>query len=127
MKKPPHNEKLLLLIEDDEFLANLLVGRFKKEGINFDLAMDAESGMIKALKNKPDLIALDLLLPGMDGYEFLEKIRANEKLVSVPVIVLSNLGQKSEIDRAMELGAKDFLVKAHFDLDDIVQRIRKFL
>lgn len=121
------NKKLVLLIEDDEFLAGLLEERFKKERINFDLAVDAETGLSKVHENKPDLIILDLILPGADGYEFLEKLKADKKLASVPVVVLSNLGQKSEIERAMKLGAKGFLVKAHFGLDEIVQKIKKFL
>ena len=100
---------------------------FNKEGLELDLARDAETAMRKVRKNRPKLILLDLVLPGMDGYEFLEKIKADKELASIPVIILSNLGQKSEVERAIKLGAEAFLVKANLDLDEISQKIKKSL
>lgn len=115
----------VLIIEDDAFLAELLVKHVqRKAGIEVSLALDAETGLAKVKEQRPDLILLDLLLPGMNGYEFLEKIKADPELSSIAVIVLSNLGQKEEIDRALKLGALDFLVKSHYDLDEIVTRIK---
>ena len=78
-------------------------------------------------KLKPDLILLDLLLPGLDGFEVLKRVRANEALKETPVIIFSNLGQKEDIERAKGLGANDFLIKANFTLDDVVVKIKTFL
>ncbi len=119
--------KKILVVEDDKFLNDLLSKHFTKEGFHFDLAADGESAIKRAEENKPDLILLDLLLPSIDGYEVLKKLKENPSLSSIPVIVLSNLGQKDEIDKALGLGATDFLVKAKFDLFDIVSKVKHTL
>ncbi len=119
--------KRVLIVEDDKFLNDLLAKHFAKDGFNFDLAPDGESALVKAGEQKPDLVLLDLYLPGIDGYEVLRRIKANPNLSSVPVIILSNLGQKDEIDKGMQLGASDFLVKAKFDLFDIVSKVKHTL
>lgn len=121
------NEKRILLVEDDNFLADLLVLRFKKENFLFELAKDGEESLEKARSLKPDLIVLDLVLPGISGYEVLTQLKADKELASVPVLILSNLGQKDEIERGLRLGAVDFIVKAAFDLDQIVDKIKKLL
>lgn len=115
--------KKILLIEDDTFISEMIVKKLKATGLIVDLAIDAESGMVKIQGEKPDLILLDIVLPGMDGFAFLEKIKADKELSSIPVLILSNLGQKDEIERGFALGAKDFLVKAHLDLDEILQKV----
>ena len=117
----------ILFVEDEKFIADLVMDHLGKEGLELDLARDAETAMRKVRKNRPKLILLDLVLPGMDGYEFLEKIKADKELASIPVIILSNLGQKSEVERAIKLGAEAFLVKANLDLDEISQKIKKSL
>ena len=119
--------KKVLIVEDDKFLNDLLAKHFGKEGFNFDLAPDGETALAKAEKVKPDLILLDIYLPGIDGYEVLRRLKSNPALASVPVVILSNLGQKDEIDKGMGLGAVDFLVKAKFDLFDIVSKVKDVL
>ena len=119
--------KKILLIEDDTFISEMVLKKLKETGLAVSLAIDAETGMAKVQEDKPDLILLDIVLPGMDGYEFLEKIKADKKLSSLPVLILSNLGQKDEIERGLALGAKDFLVKAHLNLDEIVQKAKQAL
>lgn len=119
--------KKILLIEDDAFIGEMIVKKLEAAGFIVDLAIDAESGMAKVQKEKPDLILLDLVLPGMDGYEFLEKLRADKQLSSITVLILSNLGQKDEIERGLRLGAKDFWVKTHHDLNEIVQKVNEML
>lgn len=119
--------KKILVIEDDKHLDYLLTTRLRKEGFNFDLAFDAESGLEKLKAQGADLILLDIILPGMNGFEFLEKIKADPRLAEIPVLIVSNLGQPQEIERGRQLGAIDFLVKANVDLDEIVAKINHIL
>ena len=116
--------KKVLIIEDDKFLGELLVKRLSQENLFIELAIDGEAGIAKATDLKPDLILLDILLPGMNGYAVLEKLKADPALKDIPVIILSNLGQKGEIEKGLALGAADFLIKAEFDLNDIVGKIQ---
>ncbi|MCH7605112.1 response regulator [Patescibacteria group bacterium] len=125
MSSKRKKNRKILIIEDDIFLAELLIGDLEQTGIDLDLVPDAEKAMEKIKENQPDLIILDIILPGMSGFEFLANIKANKKLSSIPIIILSNLGQKSEIEKGMKLGAQAFLVKANFELDELVQRIQE--
>ena len=119
--------KKVLLIEDDKFLCDLMIRKLKDEDFEVFVAMDGEEGLRSAIENKPDLILLDLILPAMDGFEVLERIRQNELIAEMPVIILSNLWEKDDVERAMKLGAKDYLIKAHFTLNEIVDKVRTFL
>ena len=83
-----------------------------------------EEGFKKIREHKPDLILLDLILPGLDGFEILERLKDNPSTSGIPVLILSNLGQKDEIERGLKLGAIDFLVKAHFTPEEIVDKIK---
>ena len=117
----------ILVIEDDKFLRELIVRGLKKEKFEVVFAIDGEEGVKKTEEEKPDLILLDLMLPGIDGFEVLEQIKKNSSIASIPVIILSNLGQKDDIDRGIELGAVDFLVKAHFTPGEIVTKVKAVL
>ena len=113
----------VLVVEDDKFLRELFVRKLFTEGFEVDSAIDAGEVFDILAKKKPEIILLDLILPGIDGFEILSKIKNDPKLSDIPVMVISNLGQKEDIDRAMELGAVDFLVKANFTLDEIIARV----
>jgi DNA-binding response OmpR family regulator len=117
----------ILIIEDDRFLRELMVRKLKMENLEVVEAEDGAEGLKKIKEEKPDLVLLDLILPEMDGFEVLEQKRKDEEIKNIPVIILSNLGQKEEIDRGLQLGAKDFLVKAHFSPSEIVEKIKLFL
>jgi len=116
--------KKILVIEDDKFLRELISQKLLKEGYEVVEAVDGDSGLEKAKEEKPDLILLDLILPGIDGFEVLSKVKADPKISSTPVIILSNLGQKEDVEKGMKLGAADFLVKAHFTPGEIVSKIK---
>lgn len=117
----------VLVIEDDKFLRELLVRKLAGEGFDVENAIDAEAAFAILAQRKPGIILLDLILPGIDGFEILGRIKADQKIADVPVIILSNLGQKEDIDKALSLGAKDFMVKANFTLDEIVSKVRGIL
>lgn len=119
--------KKILIIEDDALLGRLLAKRLKEEELDFSLVITGEEGLEKARTEKPDLILLDLVLPGIDGYEVLRQLKDNKELAGIPVVIISNLGQKAEIERGLQLGAEDFIVKANFDLDQIMEKIKPFL
>lgn len=118
---------LILVVEDDTFLKNLIVSRLEQEG--FKVAWIAEGKTVLEFLKKtiPILIVLDLLLPGIDGFQILQEIRSDLRLKELPVIVLSNLGEQEHIDRAKMLGADDYLVKAHFTLGEIIEKINKLV
>ena len=122
-----NSQRTILIVEDDEFLRSLAAKRLEKEGYHIAVAVDGESALNVAVETRPALILLDLLLPGLDGFEVLKQVRANEVVGKVPVIVFSNLGQRQDIEKAKELGADDFLIKANFTLDDLAERITQKL
>jgi len=117
----------VLLVEDDLFLSKILSSKFKKEGFLVELAMDGEEGLKKVKSFAPDIILLDLIMPKKNGFEVLEEIKLNDKTKNIPVIILSNLGQNSDVSKGKELGAVDYLVKANFSLKEVVARVREHL
>ncbi|MEK7569095.1 MAG: response regulator [Patescibacteria group bacterium] len=117
----------VLVIEDDKFLRELLVRKLASEGFDVQNAIDAQAAFTILAERKPKIILLDLILPGVSGFEILEKIKSDPKIADVPVVILSNLGQKEDLDKAIALGAKDFMVKANFTLDEIVTKVRSIV
>ncbi len=119
--------KTILVVEDDKFLRELISKKLKDEGYQLAQAVDGEEGAEKAKKVSPDLILLDLILPGIDGFEVLSRIKKDPTTSDIPVIILSNLGQKEEIEKGIKLGATDYLIKAHFTPGEIVEKIKEVL
>ncbi len=123
----PNSGKKILIVEDDSFLRKLVVRKLTSEGYDVSEAFDGEQGIKKAQTENPDLILLDLILPGIDGFEVLARIKDNEDTSSTPVIILSNLGQKEDIEKGFNLGAVDYLIKAHFTPNEIIEKINALL
>ena len=119
--------KAILIIEDDKFLRELFVRKLIKEGFKVSEAIDGEEGLKKIKEEKPDLVLLDLILPGIDGFEILSRLKEESILSTIPVIILSNLGQREEIEKGLNLGAKDYLVKALFTPGEIIDKIKAYL
>jgi len=118
----------ILIIEDDKYLRELMVRKLSSEkSLDVSSAIDGESGLKAFEKEQPDLVLLDLILPGIDGFEVLTKMKENTDLASIPIIILSNLGQKSDIEKGMKLGAVDYMVKAHFTPNEIVNKVKQTL
>ncbi len=117
----------VLLVEDDPFLSNLLKVRLQKENVDVTLARDGEEALKKIEEERPGLVLLDLILPKKSGFEILEKVSNDPQLKDMPVIIISNLGQTSDIQRGKELGAVEYYVKAKISIDDLVDKIKTFL
>ena len=117
----------IVLIEDDRFLQELLKKKLTSEKLSVKTSYDGEEGLRLVRESQPTLILLDLLLPGMDGFEFLSIAKQEPAIKDIPVVILSNLGQREEINRAMELGAADFLIKSNFAPDEILKKVRPML
>lgn len=120
-------EENILIVEDDKFLRELISRKLINEGFKIEEAIDGEEGLKKLQEVKPDLILLDLILPGVDGFEVLERTKDNPSTSMIPVLILSNLGQRDEIEKGLKLGAVDFLVKAHFTPEEIVDKVKEIL
>jgi DNA-binding response OmpR family regulator len=120
--------KTILIIEDDNFLQGLEATKLKKEGYNVLTASNSiEAFAVFEGKDKIDLVLLDLLLPDIDGFMILEKIRQNKALQSIPVIVFSNLSEEKDVDRATKLGISDFMIKSNFTLDEISKKVKELI
>ena len=119
--------KNILVVEDDKFLRELIIRKLDEEGYTTSEAVDGEEGAKKTKEEKPDLVLLDLILPGIDGFEVLASIKQNPQTSSIPVIILSNLGQTEDVEKGLKLGAIDYMVKAHFTPGEIVEKVKGVL
>jgi len=119
----------VLLVEDDPFLREICSKKLTKEGYAVYEAADGAEALNAVKKIKPHIVLLDVILPTMDGFQILKGIRADQdkKISQIPIVMLSNLGQEDDIKRAMELGANDYLVKAHFTTEEIADRVNSIL
>lgn len=121
------NKKKVVVVEDDEHISKVYEIKLAKEGIEVILARDGEEAVAKITSEKPDLILLDLMIPKKDGFGVLEDIKKIPELASIPVIVLSNLGQQSDQDRALGLGATEYLVKVDYPIQEVIDKVKKYL
>ncbi|PIS42028.1 MAG: response regulator [Candidatus Kerfeldbacteria bacterium CG08_land_8_20_14_0_20_40_16] len=121
------SKKKILLVEDDSFLAGMYVSKLNLEDFEVSLADNGEDGLKIAKQKLPNLILLDILLPQMDGFEVLKRLKENPQTAKIPIILLTNLGQKKDVDRGLALGAKDYLIKAHFMPNEVIAKIKKIL
>ncbi len=116
--------KKVMWVEDDKFLSDLISRKLGHQGCRLMYATTGEEALKILETDIPDVLILDILLPGISGFDVLEKVRSGEKTKNIPVIILSNFSQNNEVDRAMKLGAKKFLIKASIVLDDLVHEIQ---
>jgi len=116
----------ILFVEDEPTLQKELKEILEQEKIRIVSAFDGEEGLKVAQKEKPDLILLDLILPKKDGFEVLKKLKTDEETKDIPVIVLTNLEGVGDIEKALELGATTYLVKANYKLEDVIAKIKEF-
>lgn len=117
----------ILMVEDDPFLLSMYSAKFEMDNFIVVIADDGERGVELAKKEIPDIILLDIMLPKLDGFEVLKRIKADAKTKDIPVILLTNLNQKNEMEKGMSLGAADFLIKAHYLPSEVVTKIKSTL
>ena len=117
------NKKRIVLIEDEQVLVNLLKKRLEEEGYEVQIALDGVSGLELIHTAKPDLVLLDMMLPRMSGFSILEQLNAEKIIPAMPLVIVSNSGQPIELDRALKLGVRDYLVKVNFDLNEVVTKV----
>ena len=122
------SKKRVLVAEDDPSLSQILSARLTRAGVEVVKAKDGEEALRVIRETKPDLVLLDLILPGKyDGFEVLQKMREDPTLDSRSVVIISNLGQESDMERVKQLGAVEYFVKAKTSIDDLVNRIKTLL
>ena len=114
----------ILVIEDDRFLRKAAEAALRRHGYTVLTAPDGLTGLQAAQAEHPDLVLLDLIMPGMQGFEVLKVLKEDASTKSIPVIILSNLGQDTDVKKALEAGAVDYLVKANLALDMLVERVK---
>ena len=119
--------KKILLIEDEAALQKTLGDVLGQEGYGIVSALDGEAGLRMAKSTSPDLILLDLILPKMNGFEVMKELKEDAFTKDIPVIVLTNLEGVSDIDKAISLGAKTYLVKAEYSLEEVIEKIKVVL
>jgi len=117
----------ILIIEDDPFLLDIYATKFSQEGFTIEIAVDGELGFKKINESRPDLVLLDIILPKMDGLEILKKAKESPELKDIPVILLTNLGEEGKIKKGLELGAAQYLIKAHHSPGEVVEIVKKVL
>jgi len=119
--------KTILFIEDESALQKILGEALSKEGYKIIPALDGEIGLRLVKIKKPDLVLLDLILPKIDGFEVLKRIKEDPEIRKIPIIVLTNLERIEDVDRALELGATTYLIKENYNLEEVVEKIKKAL
>jgi DNA-binding response OmpR family regulator len=120
-------KKKILILEDESVLGELLLEKLTAEGYLTKWEVDGEAGLRTMRETMPDLVLLDIIMPKKDGYEVLEEMQKDSILKNIPVIVISNSGQPVEIKRILELGAKEYIVKAQFSPAEVLDKVRTYL
>ncbi|MFH0831172.1 MAG: response regulator [Parcubacteria group bacterium] len=120
-------KKKIFLVEDDLFLSDMYRTKFTLSGFEMPHAEDGESALRMIKEVKPDLVLLDIVLPKRNGFDVLKELKKDAELSKVPVILLTNLSQKDDVDKGFELGANDYIIKAHFTPAEVVAKVEKVL
>ncbi|MCI0566430.1 response regulator [bacterium] len=116
--------KSVLIVEDENIILGLLEKKIAGAGYHVSVAHDGEEAMRKIKEEKPDLVLLDMILPKKDGFEILKDLHDGGTLPDLPIIVISNSGQRIEIDRMMGYGVRDYLIKINFNPSDVLEKVK---
>lgn len=119
--------KKVLIVEDDNSLRDVLAEFLEADGFSVVVAADGEEGINLIRETKPDIILLDVVLPKKDGYQVIKEIKSDDDVKNIPIILLTNLGSLSDIEKALELGVTNYLVKSDYQIKEIVAKIKEIL
>ena len=117
----------ILLVDDDRLMVKMYQGKFEDDGYDVAVATNGEQGIEKTNEFKPDLILLDIMMPKVNGLEMLKRLKEKETTKKIPVILLTNVGSEEDAKHGLSLGAVAYLVKAHYDVKDIVKKVKEVL
>ena len=117
----------VLIVDDDPFILDMYVLKFKESGFQVESAQDGKSGLKKVKDTHPDIVLLDVVMPAMDGFDVLQELKKNFPPPLPKIVLLTNLGQKEDVERGMQLGADDYIIKAHFTPSEVVDKVKKIL
>ncbi len=120
-------EKKVVLVEDDSLMSSILAAHLIKEGFTIVSVTNGTQAFERIQAEQPSIVLLDIVLPGVGGFDILQKLKQEQSTKSIPVLILSNLGSKEEIQRGMELGAEAYLVKANSMVEEITKKVREIL
>lgn len=118
-----------MLVEDDAFVVDIYRKKLQEEGFDIAVASDGTEALekLQAGSIKPDLILLDIIMPQMNGLDLMKKMKADDNLNKIPIILLTNVSQKEDVDTGLELGAKDYLIKSHFTPGEVLSKVKSIL
>jgi len=117
----------ILIVEDDPLIYTMYSEKLTREGYDVDVAKDGREGLDKMKANPPDLILLDIMMPQLSGIQVIEEMKKDQKLEKIPIIVLSNLSENPDIEKAKERGVKEYLIKSDLDPEDVSNTVKKYL
>lgn len=117
----------MLIVEDDNFVAEVYSTKLLEMGHEVQIAQNGEEGLALIEKSKPDLVLLDILMPVMGGIELLEELKKKVEWKNIPIILLTNVGEKESIQKARNLGVQDYLIKSHFTPAEVIEKIESIL
>ncbi len=119
--------KKVLIIEDDDHISKVYEIKLSKENVDTVVARDGEEGVKMVASEKPDLVLLDLMIPKKDGFTVLEEVKKTDLGKTIPILVLSNLGQQGDIERAVSMGAADYFIKVNLSIQEVIDKVKGYL
>lgn len=120
-------KKKILIVEDDMFIRDIYKVRFEQEGYEVTLAENGMACLDVLQKKNPDMILLDIMMPGMNGIDVLKKLKERDDWKEIPVIMLTNISEREKVNEVMDLQVKDYLIKSHFTPSEVVQKVNTLL
>lgn len=123
----PDQKAKILIIDDDPFIVDIYVLKFGESGFAVETAKDGKEGIKKISEYKPDVVLLDVVMPAMDGFKVLQELKRQGEAPLPKIILLTNLGQKDDVERGIRLGAFDYIIKAHFTPSEVVEKVKEVL
>ena len=121
------SRKKVLIIEDDDHISKIYGIKLSKENVDTIVARDGQEGINMIASEKPDLVLLDLMIPIKDGFTVLEEVKKTPFGKNLPILVLSNLGQESDIEKATSLGAADYFIKVNLSIQEVIDKVKSYL